>query len=235
MAEPGQQLPLKVQLRDEATLGNFLVTDSLRPLMPLLEGLCAGSGEPLLYLHGTKNSGKSHLLQACCHQLGSAAIYLPLAELVDYPPEQVLADMETMALVCLDDMDVIAGVGSWERGLFHFFNRARAAGCRLLLAASAAPRSLGTKLPDLQSRLSWGLVFHLPGYSDADKEALLILRARQRGLSMSAEVARYVVSRAPRGLAQLFELLDRVDERSLAEQRGITVPFLRQVLGPSLS
>ncbi len=231
MVQQGMQLALNVQLRDEATLANFLVTEPLEPLLPLLAGLCDGTGEPLVYLHGAPDSGKSHLLQACCHETGAQAIYLPLAELAGYAPDAVLAGMEGMALVCLDDLDAVAGDEHWEQALFHFFNRARAAECRLLVSASAPPRQVGVTLADLQSRLSWGVVFQLPGYSDADKQALLSLRARQRGLSMPVEVARYIVSRAPRGLSQLFELLDRVDQLSLAQQRALTIPFLRQVLG----
>ncbi|MFV0276076.1 MAG: DnaA regulatory inactivator Hda, partial [Parahaliea sp.] len=230
-AAGGHQLALQVQLRDEATLDNFMATPALAPLLPLLRDQCGTGGEPVLLLHGGRQSGKSHLLQASCHLAGSRSRYLPLAELRDYPPAAVLAEMEAAALVCLDDLQAVTGREDWERELFHFYNRARAAGCRLLLAADAPPAALEFQLADLRSRLGWGIVYHLPAYDDGEKARLLVFRARRRGLQMSPEVARYIVSRAPRDLSALLALLDQLDERSLAEQRALTLPFVRAVLG----
>lgn len=227
----GPQLALNIQLRDEATLENFQAAGTVAALLPLLEGQLAAEGEPVIYLHGGADSGKSHLLQACCHRVGQGALYLPLGELRDYPPEAVLADVEQLSLVCLDDVDAVQGEPAWEQALFHFFNRARAAGCRLLLSAGAPPRGLAVQLADLRSRLSWGIVFHLPTHDDEQKAALLVFRARRRGLEMSPEVARYMISRAPRGLACLLQLLDELDRRSLAEQRALSIPFVKQTLG----
>nr|WP_277602529.1 DnaA regulatory inactivator Hda [Parahaliea mediterranea] len=224
-------MALNVQLRDDATLENFLPTAALAPLVALLEVQLEAGGEPVIYLYGGAGTGKSHLLQACCHRAQAPALYLPLAELREHPPEAVLAGTESMALVCLDDIDAVQGDADWERALFHFFNRARDAGCRLLIAADASPRGLAVQLADLRSRLSWGVVYHLPGYDDEQKEALLAFRAARKGLQMPAEVARYIVSRAPRGLAELLALLDRLDRLSLAEQRALTVPFVKRALG----
>ncbi|TXS92163.1 DnaA regulatory inactivator Hda [Parahaliea maris] len=227
----GHQLALNVQLRDDATLDNFYVTEPLFPLLPLLQLQREEGGEPVLYLYGSPGCGKSHLLQASCHLASEGALYLPLGELLDYAPDAVLADVETLSLVCLDDLQAVAGNDAWEQALFHFFNRARAADCRLLLAADSSPRNLAVRLADLRSRLGWGIVYHLPGYDDEQKASVLAFRAARRGLQLPPEVARYVVSRAPRGLAELLEVLDILDSRSLAEQRALTVPFVKQVLG----
>ncbi len=82
------QLPLLVQLRDDATLENFLPTAETEALIGVLESQCAEQGEAVVYLHGAAGSGKSHLLQACCHLTGESALYLPLAELYAYPPRR---------------------------------------------------------------------------------------------------------------------------------------------------
>lgn len=227
----GSQLALNVQLRDDATLENFLATAALAPLVALLEAQLEPGGEPVIFMHGAVGTGKSHLLQACCHRAQAPALYLPLAELREHPPEALLAGTESMALVCLDDIDAVQGDADWERALFHFFNRARDVGCRLLITANASPRGLAVQLADLRSRLSWGVVFQLPAYDDEHKEALLTFRAARKGLQMPAEVARYIVSRAPRGVAELLSLLDRLDRLSLAQQRALTVPFVKRALG----
>ena len=124
----GSQLALNVQLRDDATLENFLATAALAPLVALLEAQLEPGGEPVIFMHGAVGTGKSHLLQACCHRAQAPALYLPLAELREHPPEALLAGTESMALVCLDDIDAVQGDADWERALFHFFNRARDVG-----------------------------------------------------------------------------------------------------------
>ena len=230
-AGPARQLALNMQLRDDATLASFLSAPVLEPLLAALRAQATAAGEPLVFLHGQVGSGKSHLLQAACHLLPATSCYLPLAELAALPAEDLLQGLESRQLVCLDDIDAVAGDEGWELALFHFCNRARAAGCRLLLSAAASPRQLPVTLPDLHSRLGWGPVFQLPAPADERKQAILRYRARCRGLDMPAEVSRFLVSRAPRGLAALMALLETLDSRSLAEQRALTVPFVKQALG----
>lgn len=101
----------------------------------------------------------------------------------------------------------------------------------MLLAADAPPRQLGMQLPDLVSRLSWGLVYQLQPLSEEDKQAALVLRAERRGLQLSDDAVRYLFSRSGRSMSDLFALLDQLDQASLQAQRRLTVPFIKQVLG----
>ena len=230
MSQPGQQLPLLVQLRDDATLDNFLATELTGPLVEGVRSQCEGVGESVVFVHGGDGSGKSHLLQAACHLAGESTLYLPLKELAVYPPEEVLAGVETLALVALDDLDAVLGQESWEHALFGFYNRAREWGCRLLVAARGAPRTLSVDLADLRSRLSWGVVYQLSPADDEQKQAILQFRAGRRGLALSDEVARFIVTRASRDLEQLLALLDQLDKASLARQRALSIPFVKQTL-----
>ena len=229
---PGlSQLPLPVRLRDEATLANFLATAAMKPLLGALRAQATGSGDAVIYLHGPRGSGKSHLLQASCHLAGRDAQYLPLAELAGYPARDVLQGMESLQLVCLDDLHAVLGREDWELALFNLYNGAREQGCRLLLAAEAAPRALALGLEDLRSRLAWGGVFQLNPASDEQKAAILVFRAAQRGIALGPEVANYIVARASRDMEALLALLDDLDHASLVEKRPLSIPFTRRVLG----
>ncbi len=229
---PQQQLTLNVQLRDDATLGNFLCPESAKALFKALEDQPGPRGEPIIYLYGPEDTGKSHLLQGACHMAGSIpALYLPLSELSHYSPDEVLLGVESMGLVCLDDIHAVMGNDQWEQALFHFFNRAREQSCRLLVSANSSPRTLQLKLADLQSRLSWGLVFQLEALNDDDRKSILRFRALRRGLEMSAEVASYIADRGPRTLTLLLELLETLDKASLVEKRALSIPFVKQALG----
>jgi DnaA family protein len=221
---PGQQIPLRIGLRDSTTFANF----HPGPNAAVVHALQAAR-EPFIYLGGSPGCGRSHLLQAACHavsEAGGLTAYLPLEECMAMAP-QMLEGMEQMALLALDDVELLAGNREWELALFHLYNRMRDAGHRMVVAGNAPPAALGIILPDLLSRLGWGPVFQLQPLNDRDKALALRLRARQRGMELPAEVADYLLHHASREMHDLFMLLDRLDEGSLAAQRKLTIPFVR--------
>ncbi len=224
MSKHLQQLPLRIGLRDSATFANFFPGSNAAAEYTLQQ-----QDESFIYLWGGNGSGKSHLLQAACHAVsehGGSAAYLPMRELSAMPP-QLLEGMEQMALVCIDDLESVAGNTAWEQALFHLYNRVRDGGRRLVVAGQASPSALGLSLPDLISRLSWGPVYQLQALEDTEKADALRLRASQRGMEMPVEVANYLLNHAPRDMHALFALLDELDEVSLAAQRKLTIPFVR--------
>ncbi len=93
------------------------------------------------------------------------------------------------------------------------------------------PAQLRVKLMDLKSRLGWGVVYHLHGLSDEQKLEALRLRAQGRGLELDGSVGRFLLRRCPRDMGQLFLMLEELDQASLAEQRRLTIPFVKDVLG----
>ncbi len=224
MSSSGQQIPLRIGLRDGATFANFLPGANAAVRHAL-----QAAAEPFIYIGGAVGSGRSHLLQAACHQVGEEsglAAYLPLAECLAMSP-QMLEGMEQMALVAIDDVELLAGNPEWEQALFHLYNRVRDAGHRMVVAGNGAPAALGIELPDLLSRLGWGPVFQLQPLDDAGKSEALRMRAGQRGMELPVEVAEYLLNHGSRDMHYLFELLDRLDEGSLAAQRKLTIPFVK--------
>ena len=85
-------------------------------------------------------------------------------------------------------------------------------------------------LPDLQSRLSWGEIQALKPLGDDDKLGLLRYKGSEAGLTVEDDVGRYLLSRVSRDVPTLLEWLARLDHESLAAQRRLTIPFVREVL-----
>lgn len=229
------QLSLGMRLRDDATFANYYPGANAVTL-GYVEHACEIEDQWLdsvLYIWGTTGVGRSHLLQAAClrvEERGDRVLYLPLADLAQHGP-QLLDNVEFCDLVCLDDLQAIAGQLHWEEALFHAFNRLRDSGKQLLIAADAPPRELGIKLPDLQSRLSLALVFQLHELSDEDKLRALQLRASRRGLQLPDDVGRFILARSVRSMTVLFDTLEQLDHASLQAQRKLTIPFLKEALG----
>jgi DnaA-homolog protein len=228
------QLSLGVSLKDDATFANYFQNTpaNAQALQALLQ-LSQGAGDAYLAIWGARGCGLTHLLQAVCHAAylrDQSVQYLPLRDLVGYAAEDVCEGLEACQLVCLDGLDEICGNRAWEQALFHLFNRLQAAGSYLLVASHTSLPAIPILLPDLKSRLLSGVSYHIESLNDAGKEQALMVRAKGRGMELSAEVARFILTRATRDTNELFNLLNRLDDASLQHQRKLTIPFIKDVL-----
>ena len=223
------QLPLGVTLRHPRGFSNFIAGPNAGAVA-VLRDLLAGRGG-VVYLWGGSGSGKSHLLEACCGDAslhGRPVAYLPLAGSRVEP--DMLNGLAGIELLCIDDVDSVAGDGAWEEALFHLYNQAEQASCPMVLTASVAPRTPAWKLPDLASRLTAAIVWRLHALNDTECRAALQLHARERGFELSDEVVTFVMKRLRRDMLSLSTFLDRLDQSSLAAQRRVTVPFVKALL-----
>lgn len=225
------QLTLGVGLKDEATFANFY-SGKNEHLVTALKNATRTEGERVIYFYGSGGQGCTHLLQACCHeahQHQKSTVYIPLGNLTDFTPE-IFDGLEALKLICVDDIHRIAGKPEWEEAFFHAYNRIHDAGGHLIVTANVAPKSLGLSLPDVLSRLEWGIVFQMQPITDNEKLQILIMRAERRGLTLSEEVGKFILNHCPRHMSTLFAALDALDKVSLAAQRKLTIPFVKAVL-----
>lgn len=231
IAESGQ-LHLELTLDRGATFASFYAEgNELAPR--LLQAMAAVQGEQQVLLHGAGGSGKTHLMHAYCQaqaDTGARVAYLCLSDLCALDPERVLSGLESLSGVCIDALDAVLGQARWEQELFATINRLREQHTRLVLAARCNPVYEHTALPDLASRFGWGPVIQLQLLRDARLERALRHRAAALGLTLSDAAVAYIGTRGPRLAGELFRFLGELDAASLAEQRALTVPFIRKLL-----
>lgn len=223
MAETSPQLPLDIGLDVEARFDTFYAGPNANAVAAL-----SAPPRPGVWLAGARGSGRSHLLQAAAaeHDAGTA-FYLPLRTGL---PAAAIEGLPASALVCIDDIEAVAGDADWERALLVLYERLLEGGGRLIVSAPARPGDAGLALADLESRLASLSSFRLQPPDDAGQLEALMMRAKARGLALPDETARYLQLRLPRDLVVLFDWLKLLDERSLAAGRRLTVPFVREVL-----
>ncbi len=222
------QLALPLQLADHAVFASFLGHGN-ETLVSTLVGLSSGDAEQGCWLWGSPATGKTHLLQAACDQAGDRSVYLPLDMLAAAGPE-ILEGLASRGLVCIDDIDRVAGQDEWEVALFNLFNDLQESGGQLIVSACSAPRESGIVLADLASRMSRLPVFQIRALDEQQRVAALQLRARHRGLELPDDTAAYMLKRSRRDMASLYGLLDKLDLEALRAQRRLTIPFVRDVL-----
>jgi len=196
-----RQLPLEISPPAAPSLDNFVVGANAEALERVRALACGELKEAIVYLWGEPGSGRTHLLCAAART----------------NPEIVTADD-------VDTLDTAA-----QQALFIAINAAREGGPAVLAAGNVPPTQLGLR-EDLRTRLGWGLVYHLKPLADAEKALYLRNEASRRGFALSDEVVRYLLSHLPRDLGRLQAVLDRLDRHSLARQRAVTLPLVRDVL-----
>lgn len=225
------QLPLGLALLPRASFEQFWPGDN-RQLVDCLRRIGSGEDEPFVYVWGESGLGKSHLLQAtsqAAHAAGRRVSYLPMALVAEHGPD-LFDGLDEQDLVAIDDIDRVLGDTAFEEPLFRLYNALRDRGRTLLASASSPPSDLPTRLPDLASRLSWGLVFRLKPLGDEDTLIALGLYAGELGLDLPAPVGRFLLAHHRRDMASLRRTVDALDRETLAAKRKLSVPFVKQFL-----
>lgn len=224
------QLPLALRYPADQRLDTFV--DAPAGALEQLAELAAPGASDWLYIAGPAGVGKTHLLLGTCAAADAAglrAAYLPLAAAAGRMRDALDA-LEGNDVLALDGIDLAAGQRDDELALFDVHNRARATGTRIVYAARDNPDDLALVLPDLRSRLAQCSRVILQPLDEDGRREVLRQRARRRGWVLEDAALEWLLKRVERDLAGLTALLDRLDRASLAAQRRITVPFLRQVL-----
>ncbi len=224
------QIPLQLMPRRDNRFGEF-VSGPNSATVEAIKHMQDAPGSHI-FLYGGEGSGKTHLLNALCHETRERqgrAFYLALKRL----PKDAIASLqglEKLDLVCVDDLHVIAGDDAWEEALFHCFNRIREANGRLLVSSQKRLSALNIGLPDLASRLAWGLRLPLLPLEDHDKLAVINLHSSSLGYSLPEDVQQYLLKHHDRSMAALIQTVENLHRAALTSKRRITVPMAREVL-----
>ena len=106
-------------------------------------------------------------------------------------------------------------------------------GGRLLISSRQPLSALALGLPDLASRLAWGVRLKLQVPDDAGKLEILRQRARSLHIELPEDVQGYLLKHSKRDMASLLSLVEQIRNAAFAEKRKITVPLAREVLDAS--
>ncbi len=222
------QLALPLQLLDHAVFESFYEPGN-EALLATLRSIADGQENHGCWVWGAPASGKSHLLQALCESAGDRSIYVPLG-IFSSAGTAILDGLSSREIVCIDDLDEVAGEPAWESALFELCNQILDAGAQLVVAAATSPRASHFELADLKSRLTKLPVFQVHTLAEEERASALQLRARHRGLELPDETAQYLLRRSRRDMASLYALLDTLDKEALRAKRRLTIPFVGSVI-----
>ena len=231
-AGPAVQLPLRLVPSAGRRFENFETPPENAELVDAVRRVATGKTPAQVLVVGDAGAGKTHLLEAACAAASAGGDEVAFVPMRDWRSERVGAvrGLGRAGLVCIDDVDAVAGDRAWEEALFVLFEESAARHARLLLSAAAPPSHAGFALSDLRSRLGAATLYRLRELDDESRARALRRHARGRGVEIPDDVLGYVLVRHRRDMPSLVALLDRLDHHSMARQRRLTVPFVRDLI-----
>ena len=225
------QIPFQFGDFQQNDFASFLPGEN-QELLTLLNAISKKQEVHRLYLWGESGIGKTHLLQAACKQASETDLqvaYIPLKQLEEMSPE-ILHDLGELDLVCVDDIECVAGHVEWQQGLTWLYNELRDNEHSIIISANISATNIALEVEDLKSRLAWDQVVKIKSSDDELKIEILKQKANARSFELSDEVIEFLIRRVDRDLGSLMELLDKIDHASLAAKRKITIPFVKELI-----
>jgi DnaA-homolog protein len=210
-------LPFKPLLTDVLTGSNDA---AMHAAQVWNAGLDTEAPERFVLCWGAVGTGKTLL----CHALNNQcqAIFLSSASTV--------TDFEaahSAQAVVLDDVHALNPAQALAA--FDCYNHIRATSHKRWWATSRVPPShMAGVLPDLASRMAWGLVFELLPLSDEDSIVVLQAQAQRLGFDLSAETAQYLLLRLERNLAALAQHMGSLNHHALTLKKPVTPHLVQQ-------
>lgn len=175
---------------------------------------------PVLVVIGPAGSGKTHLAHVFAERSGAAILD---ARALDDAAVPTLLDRGAAVIE-----DVATPLD--ERALFLLVDSAQRQRIPLVLTSRSAIGDWPVARPDIVSRLKLATVVLVSLPDDALISGLFVKLFADRQLTVSPDVIRYLVTRIERSFTAVRELVDRLDQRSLALRRPITTSLAREAL-----
>ncbi len=201
-----------------------------------------------LFIYGSVGLGKTHLLQAVCHELlrrhaGYRIVYLSC---------EVFTNQFVYALQCnrldafreryrkadmlvVDDIHFLAGKERTQEEFFHTFNALHQHGRQVVLSSDAPPSDIPTLEERLISRFRWGLVERLERPETETRMAILRHKADAVGLALPSDVVEYIAANVRDNVREIEGALASVRTRSEVERRPVDLALARSALEATLA
>ena len=220
-----EQLTFPWSKPNNSSFGDFYIEENNHSVLGNLKG------EEDLVIYGSSKVGKSFLLQSLCNYFSEAnksSLYIPLKELNNHET-RLLDNLDKLNLICIDDLDFIAGDSKWETAIFNLINDCLLSNCRIVFCSNINPSMIPFKMKDLFSRIQKINQMEVyPVKSDNLNEAVRFF-ADLRSINIGDKEIAYLINHSRRSMGDLVNHVNQLDKLSMQLKRKITIPLIKKV------
>ena len=211
-----EKIGLGLTTASEASFDTFFVGENETALDRIRQG-------ERVWLFGDAATGKTHVLRSMEREAVTARFF-------NGDPPRLDEDWSS-PLLLIDDIDRLCGDEENEYALFAAYEAADFTKTRWVVSAQKAPNEVAFLYRDLASRMSLFERVELQPVPESARASLLKFWANDRAIGISDDVIRFLLDRIPRTQESLWETLQKLDRTSMLENRTLTIPFVREVMG----
>ena len=195
-----------------------------------------------LFIYGPVGVGKTHLMQAVANEVYAKNPDVKIAyttseeftnEVVEAIRTNNTSNMKKkfrgLSLLVIDDIQFIAGKEKIQEELFHTFNTLVDQDAQIVLSSDRAPSEMKKVETRLISRFSGGLTVDIQSPDFELRTAILLIKARKYGVSLSMESAKLIAQKA-QDARQLEGLLLRIITQAQTQDGQISEDLVLSVL-----
>ena len=224
-----KQLTFPWNKDNKSSFESFYVSEANKQLVLLLQDELFDDD---LLIFGTKDSGKTFLLQALCNLYNNQkklVFFLPMKQAIKLSVD-ILDGLENIDLVCIDGIENVVGNKTWETAIFNLINRSLNSDNRLIFTSSKNIDDMNFELKDLDSRLRKLQSHELHCLADDDLLSALKHIASLRSIELGDKEAQYLLTYVNRNISDLVQILESLDQLSMEMKRRITIPLIKEVI-----
>tara|TARA_B100000989_G_scaffold278845_1_gene240978 strand:+ start:155 stop:832 length:678 start_codon:yes stop_codon:yes gene_type:complete len=184
------------------------------------------------FLYGGNKVGKTYLMQSLCNlysKKDKTSLYIPLRDILNFDTS-FLDSLDSLDLICVDDINLINGRDKWELAFFNLINNCLTSKCRLIFCSSINPYQLAFELKDLESRIKRLDSFEILPVSDSNLVNALNFIAKSRTINLGMKELNYLVKYSKRSVSSLTKLINKLDKLSMEQKRKITIPLIKETI-----
>ncbi len=197
-----------------------------------------------LFIYGGVGLGKTHLIQAICHQIknkstGNLKIaYLPSEqftnELINGIQHHSTAlfrqKYRNTDVLVIDDVHFFGGKDSTQEEFFNTFNALYDAHKQIILSSDRPPKEIADLQDRLVSRFGWGLTTDIQPPDLETRVAILKKKIEREPVAVPDEVIFFIAQLIKTNIRELEGALVRTMAYSLMEEKPITLELTKDVL-----
>jgi chromosomal replication initiator protein len=197
-----------------------------------------------LFIYGGVGLGKTHLIQAICHQIknssptGVKICYVSSEkftnELIDAIVHRSTSAFRqkyrSLDILVIDDIHFIAGKESTQEEFFHTFNTLYDAHKQIVFSSDRPPKEITNLQERLVSRFGWGLATDIQPPDLETRVAILKKKIEREPVNVPDDVIFFIAQLIKTNIRELEGALIRTIAYSLLEEAPVTLQLTKEVL-----